>query len=109
MPTDIGRIEHEVELAVVIGQTTKQVSKSEAMSVIAGYTIANDISARAAQKESMANGQPWTFSKGLDTFLPSGPYMIPADSVDDPHKLVIELTVNDDRMKKPPAGWPGAL
>ncbi len=96
VPTDIGRVDHEVELAVVIGQTVTQISASDAMSAIAGYTIANDVSARAAQKESAANGEPWTFSKGLDTFLPIGPYLIPADSIKDPHNLDIELTVNDE-------------
>jgi 2-keto-4-pentenoate hydratase/2-oxohepta-3-ene-1,7-dioic acid hydratase in catechol pathway len=100
VPAGIGRVDHEVELAVVIGKTAFQVSKSDAMSVIAGYTIANDVSARAAQKEAIANGEPWTFSKGLDTFLPIGPYLIPADSVDDPHNLDIELTVNDETRQQ---------
>ena len=100
MPSDVGRVDHEVELAIVIGTTTSNISKSDAMSVIAGYTIANDVSARAAQKESIANGEPWTFCKGLDTFLPIGPYLIPADSVDDPHNLDIELTVNDEMRQQ---------
>ncbi len=100
VPSDIGRVDHEVELAVVIGRTAYQLNKSEAMDVIAGYTIANDVSARAAQKEAIANGEPWTFSKGLDTFLPIGPYLVPADSISDPHNLDIELTVNDETRQK---------
>lgn len=100
VPSDIGRVDHEVELAVVIGKTAAQVSTSEAMEYIAGYTIANDVSARAAQKDAIANGEPWTYCKGLDTFLPIGPYLVPADSIDDPHNLNIELTVNDETRQK---------
>ena len=66
------------------------------MDIIAGYTIANDISARALQKEAASHGEPWTFCKGMDTFLPIGPYLITADAVMDPHNLEIELTVNDE-------------
>ena len=70
------------------------------MDIIAGYTIANDISARAMQKDAAANGEPWTLCKGMDTFLPIGPYLIPADAVADPHNLDIELTVNDESKQR---------
>ena len=100
VPSDIGRVDHEVELALVIGRTASKVSKSEAYNVIAGYTIANDISARSLQKEAASRGEPWTLSKGLDTFLPIGPYLIPADAVEDPQNLDIELTVNEEVRQK---------
>lgn len=100
VPSDIGRVDHEVELAVVIGKTASRLRSSEAMDVIAGYTIANDISARTMQKEAAAKGEPWTLCKNVDTFLPIGPYLIPADAVENPHNLDIELTVNDEMKQK---------
>ena len=100
LPEGIGRVDHEIELAVVIGRTTSKVSADEAMEAVVGYTIANDVSARAMQKEAMDKGQPWTLSKGMDTFLPIGPYLVPADAVDDPHHLTLELTVNDRPRQK---------
>ena len=100
LPHGIGRVDHEIELAVVIGQTTYQVGKNEAMDSVAGYTIANDISARALQKSAMEKGHPWTLSKGADTFLPIGPYLVPADVIEDPHNLSLELTVNDETKQK---------
>lgn len=100
LPENIGRVDHEIELAVVIGKTACRVSAEEALDYVAGYTIANDISARAMQKEAMAKGQPWTLSKGMDTFLPIGPFLVPADAVDDPHNLEMELTVNDQTRQK---------
>lgn len=100
LPHGIGRVDHEIELAVVIGQPTYQVGKNEAMDAVAGYTIANDISARVLQKAAKDKGHPWTLSKGVDTFLPIGPYLVPADAIDDPHNLTMELTVNDDTKQK---------
>ncbi|MBN1464786.1 fumarylacetoacetate hydrolase family protein [candidate division KSB1 bacterium] len=100
LPRDIGRVDHEVELAVVIGKTASRISESDAMDVVAAYTIANDISARALQKEAAANGEPWTLCKGMDTFLPIGPYLIPADAVADPHNLDIELSVSDETKQR---------
>ncbi|MBN1479281.1 fumarylacetoacetate hydrolase family protein [candidate division KSB1 bacterium] len=100
LPSDIGRVDHEVELAVVIGKTASRLRPDEAMDVIAGYTIANDISARTMQKEASSKGEPWTLCKSLNTFLPIGPYLIPSDAVDDPHALAIELTVNDETKQK---------
>ncbi len=91
----IGRVDHELELAVVIGKTAKNVSEEDAMDHVAGYTIVNDVTARGMQLEDIKNGKPWTLSKGFDTFCPIGPFLIPADAVKDPHNLNMELTVND--------------
>ncbi len=104
IPKGIGRVDHEIELAVVIGRTVSRASEEEAMESVVGYTIANDVSARALQKEAMAKGQPWTLCKGMDTFLPIGPYLIPADAVPDPHRLSMELTVNDETRQKASTG-----
>ena len=61
---------------------------------ISGYTIANDITAREMQRADQAKGRPWTLSKGMDTFCPLGPYLVPADALQEPHNLEMKLTVN---------------
>lgn len=94
LPAGIGRVDHEVELAVIMGKTASHVSEENAFEFVAGYTIAIDITARDMQGEAIKKGHPWTLSKSLDTFLPMGPYLIPADAVEDPHNLNLKLTVN---------------
>ncbi|HVW44906.1 MAG TPA: fumarylacetoacetate hydrolase family protein [Amycolatopsis sp.] len=71
LPAVSERVDFEGELAVVIGQPIKNVPASRAASVILGYTIANDVSARDLQK---ADGQ-WGRAKGFDTFCPLGPWI----------------------------------
>ena len=78
-PAMCHRLDYEAELAVVIGKKAKDVSESEALGHVLGYTIANDVTARDLQPK---NGQ-WTIAKGFDTFMPLGPYI--SDEVD--HKL----------------------
>ncbi len=70
-PSGIGRVDFEGELAIVIGQPVKNVPVARAASVILGYTIANDVSARDLQK---SDGQ-WGRAKGFDTFCPIGPWI----------------------------------
>jgi len=71
MPWQSERIEHEAELAIVIGRVCKEVPKERAADVIFGYTCANDVTARDLQ---LSDGQ-WTRSKGFDTFCPLGPWI----------------------------------
>jgi 2-keto-4-pentenoate hydratase/2-oxohepta-3-ene-1,7-dioic acid hydratase in catechol pathway len=94
------RVDHEAELALVIGKEAKNVLKDEAMSYLAGYTIANDVTARSMQKQDMENRHPWYRSKSFDTFCPLGPYLVPADEIPDPDKLEIQLTVNGETRQK---------
>ncbi len=100
IPAETGRVDHEIELAVVIGKQAHSVSESKAMEHVAGYTIANDVTARAMQGEDIKKGRPWTLSKGFDTFCPMGPYLVPADAIDNPHNLQMELTVNGVTKQK---------
>lgn len=100
IPPEMGRIDHEIELAVVIGKQAYRIGKNEAVDVIAGYTIANDITARDLQKDTIKKGYPWTLCKGMDTFLPIGPYLVPTDSIKDPYNMEMELTVNDQTKQK---------
>jgi len=71
LPADSSRVDYEGELAVVIGQPCKDVPAEKALSVVLGYTVGNDVTARDQQK---ADGQ-WTRGKGHDTFCPLGPWV----------------------------------
>jgi 2,4-didehydro-3-deoxy-L-rhamnonate hydrolase len=69
LPAEIGDVDAEAELAVVIGERANRVAIDDAFDVIAGWTCANDVSARDAQ---FGDG-PWFRGKGYDTFCPIGP------------------------------------
>jgi 2-keto-4-pentenoate hydratase/2-oxohepta-3-ene-1,7-dioic acid hydratase in catechol pathway len=71
-PTISGRVDHEAELAVVIGRRVRRASEAEAAEAIFGATVAGDITARDLQKK---DGQ-WTRAKGMDTFCPVGPVVV---------------------------------
>ena len=83
-------VDWEAELAVVIGRTARRVPAAKAMDHVAGYMIANDVTARNIQK---GDGQ-FTRGKSLDTFCPIGPFFVTKDSVKDPHNLGVKLWVN---------------
>ena len=68
---DVGRVDYEGELAVVIAKRCKNVSREEALEYILGYTCFNDVTARDLQR----NDGQWTRSKSFDTFAPIGPYV----------------------------------
>ena len=86
-PGNVGRVDFEGELAVVIGQPVKNVSAARAASAILGYTVANDVSARELQK---SDGQ-WGRAKGFDTFCPLGPWI---ETALDPADLALKSTVD---------------
>lgn len=97
-------LDWEIELAVVIGKTCSQVSAKDAMKYVAGYTIANDLSARDAMRR--AKNPPtspfhmdWIGQKCFDGACPLGPWIVPADQVKDPHHLAMKLWVNDELMQ----------
>jgi len=96
LPAGKGRVEHEGELAVVIGKAGKNVPEDEAMSLVAGYTLCNDVTARDQQKRDFAKGLPWFLSKGYDTFAPLGPCLVTADEIKNPADLTITVTVNGE-------------
>jgi 2-keto-4-pentenoate hydratase/2-oxohepta-3-ene-1,7-dioic acid hydratase in catechol pathway len=83
------QLDWEVELAVVIGNNGKYITKDEAMDFVFGYTVINDISARDCRRE----GQ-WIVSKGQDTFAPMGPFLVTKDEIENPHNLNLSLKVN---------------
>lgn len=92
-PPGATRLDHEVELAVVIGGTARRVSPAEALSFVAGYAVMNDVSERAWQLE---RGGQWDKGKGGDGFAPFGPYLVTADEIPDPQALRLWCTVNGE-------------
>lgn len=96
LDADISKnVDYEVELAAVIGRTALDVSVADALMHVAGYAVANDISARDIQ----ASETQWTRSKSFDGFCPIGPWITTADEVPDPQDLELSCWVNDDRRQ----------
>ncbi len=95
-PEMLDRVDPEIELAVIIGRRAKNVSRENAFSYVAGYTILNDVSARNMQAEDLKIYSPWFRSKSFDTFCPLGPYLVLKDEIPDPHNLELKLTVNGE-------------
>jgi 2-keto-4-pentenoate hydratase/2-oxohepta-3-ene-1,7-dioic acid hydratase in catechol pathway len=94
LPDGIGHVDAEAELAVVIGEVARAVPVERALEVVAGYTCANDVSARDAQ---FGDGQ-WFRGKGFDTFCPVGPAIVPAADLD-PGGLRIEQRLNGETLQ----------
>jgi len=99
-PRNVGRIDHEVELAVIIGKGGRRISRAKAMDHVAGYTILNDVTARDMQRRDMAVSNPWFMSKSFDTFAPMGPCIALPDEIPDPHNLDLTLRVNGKVKQK---------
>ncbi len=89
-----GRVDPEVELAVVIGKTAKNLMEEDARQYIAGYSIMNDVSARAMQFSDIEKTSPWYRSKSIDTFGPFGPCVVTADEISWPVEVDMKLAVN---------------
>jgi 2-keto-4-pentenoate hydratase/2-oxohepta-3-ene-1,7-dioic acid hydratase in catechol pathway len=96
LPTEGREHDWELEIAVVIGQRARRVSQQDAMGCVAGYTICNDITTRdLVYRPDLAKiGTDWVRAKNSPTFLPTGPYLVPAAFIDDPHELLITLRHN---------------
>ena len=92
-PKGAKKLDYEIELAIVIGQRARYLSKSNAMDVVAGYCLSNDVSEREFQIER--DGQ-WTKGKGCETFGPLGPWLVTKDEIKDPQNLNMLLTVNGE-------------
>jgi len=101
-PTIVQRLDPEIELGVVIGTRAKDVPADEAMEYVAGYTIVNDVTARAMQFRDIEEHKPWFRSKSFDTFMPLGPYLVLKDEIPDPHDLRITLRVNGEVRQDAP-------
>jgi 2-keto-4-pentenoate hydratase/2-oxohepta-3-ene-1,7-dioic acid hydratase in catechol pathway len=95
MPKVSDKLDYEGELAIVIGRRCRHVSVEEAPGVIAGYTIANDVSVRDWQMRATT----MTIGKSFDTHGPLGPWLVTADEIGDPQRLGIRTFVNDEQRQ----------
>lgn len=95
IPRISSQVDYEGELAIIIGRRGKYIAEAEALSYIAGYTIANDVSARDLQFRT----SQWTSGKMLDTFCPLGPALVTRDEVPDPGTLAIKAILNGQVMQ----------
>jgi 2-keto-4-pentenoate hydratase/2-oxohepta-3-ene-1,7-dioic acid hydratase in catechol pathway len=83
-------VDYECELAVVIGRPARDVPATEAIACVLGYTVANDVTARAWARISQTRG------KGFDSFCPIGPVLVTADQIPDPQVLALRTTLNGE-------------
>lgn len=96
------KIDHEIELAAVIGKPCRNVTPADAMDYVMGYTIANDISARTVTHSDGRTPRPkddffdWMHGKLADGFCPLGPWIVTEDEVGDPQNLQMTLAVNGE-------------
>lgn len=90
--------DYEGELCLIIGRDAKNVSKQDALSYVAAYTIGNDISSRKLQRDPAFAGRvpQWGFSKGFDTYAPLGPCLVAGSEIPDPSKLQLQTTVDGE-------------
>ncbi len=91
LPEGSEQMDWEVELGVIIGTTARRVPKDKALSYVAGYCLANDLSERHWQ---IHRGGQWVKGKSFDTFGPLGPCLVTSDEVPNPQALPVSLKVN---------------
>ena len=94
IPYGSKKLDHEVEIAFVIGKKAKRVLQKDAQDYIFGYCICNDISEREWQKEK---GGQWVKGKSGDTFGPLGPYLVTKEEIKDIGNINLSLDVNGER------------
>lgn len=95
LPSESQRVDAEAELAVVFSRRARRVSEADAMSIVAGFTILNDVSDRDAQYE---NGQ-WFRGKSFDSFCPIGPWLVTPDELPDPGHLGLRQRVGGEELQ----------
>lgn len=87
--------DYEAELTLVVKKKARHIAKENAYEYLAGYTIANDVSARDVQ----FGDKQWVRGKSFDTFCPIGPYIATTDEIPDPHTLSIKTRVNGETLQ----------
>lgn len=90
LPSDVGRVDYEGELVIVIGKTARHVSVSDAPQYVFGFSCGNDVTARELQKKDIQ----YTRAKGFDTFAPVGPWI--ETEVENPSELTLRSLVNGE-------------
>lgn len=103
VPYDATKPDWELELAVIMGRRARRVPRDRALDYVAGYTIVNDITLREKvfrrKDDSPELGMDFAMCKGAPTFLPLGPYLVPAAFVGDPQRLRLTLKLNGQVMQ----------
>lgn len=96
LPLGTEQNDFEPELAAVIGIPARRVSPADALSYVVGYTIVNDITSRdrLRRNDLPQLGSDWVRAKNAPTFLPTGPFLVPAEFLGDPMRLTISLRLN---------------
>jgi 2-keto-4-pentenoate hydratase/2-oxohepta-3-ene-1,7-dioic acid hydratase in catechol pathway len=95
VPPGVGRVDAEGELAVVLGSTARDLTADDALDAVLGYTVANDVTARALQQTDPL----WTSAKGYDGFTPLGPWI---DTDVDPDGALVQVTISGRRLAAAP-------
>ena len=96
-PTSVTKMDFETELAVVIGGYGKDVAVADAMALVAGYTLLNDVSAREFQFD--VSPPQTTFAKSMDGYCPMGPWLVTRDEIADPQALELTCSLNGQPMQ----------
>jgi 2-keto-4-pentenoate hydratase/2-oxohepta-3-ene-1,7-dioic acid hydratase in catechol pathway len=100
LPSVSDKLDYEAELALVIGTRCRHVSEADALSVVGGYLVCNDVSVRDWQSRSPT----FTLGKSFDTHGPVGPWITTADEVADPQALTLHLSVNGVEKQRTSTG-----
>jgi len=93
IPPGCQNLHQEVELGVIISKTAKNVSQTDAMAYVGGYTVALDMTARDFQDDAKKAGLPWFLAKSFDSSCPIGDF-IPSEIIKDPHNVEIFCKIN---------------
>jgi acylpyruvate hydrolase len=96
LPAESEAVDYEGELAVVIGEPARRVARERALDVVAGYTVANDVTMRDYQYKT----HQWVQGKAWDAATPVGPELVTADEIGDPQGLTLRTTVNGDVVQE---------
>jgi 2-keto-4-pentenoate hydratase/2-oxohepta-3-ene-1,7-dioic acid hydratase in catechol pathway len=97
LPAVSNEVDYEAELVIVVGKRGRHLTADDALAHVAGYTVGHDVSARDWQLKK--DGKQWMVGKTFDTFAPTGPELVLADEVPDPHNLGIRLRLNGQTMQ----------
>ena len=92
IPNVTKELDYEVELGIVIGEKTKNVTEQDALNYVFGYCTVNDLSARDLQMRT----HQWLLGKTCDKFSPIGPYLVTADEITEPNNLALKTYVNGE-------------
>ncbi len=97
LPRSSSEVDYEAELVVVVGAGGRHIPKDQAYLHVAGYMVGHDVSARDWQLNKP--GKQWMAGKTFDTFAPTGPELVSADEIPNPHDLAISLKLNGKTMQ----------